>query len=504
MSSRIAKRHMGGAGRAGRRPGLGSGLCGAVLAWACLAAAALGPAHAQEGDDEALLALVEGPWTGDLDGMYERGTIRVLTAYNPLLFFYDGVEQKGFVAEVMTQFQERLDKQRAKDQPPLRVVIIPVARDVLLPALLEGRGDLVVANLTITPKRSEIVRFSDPLYPDVSELVVTGPGSAPISSLDDLAETPLHLRPSSSYQEHLTALNAERKASGKPEIPVQAVDEILEDFDLLEMVNAGLIPAVVVDSRKAAFWAQLLDDIVVHEDVALHRGGNIAWALRKDSPRLLAAVNAFVKEVRKGTLLGNILLKRYLVDTKWIDNALEGDGWQRHREIVDHIRRYAGEYDFDWMMIAAQGYQESKLDQSRVSPVGAIGVMQIMPATAADPNVGIPDIEKVGPNVNAGVKYLRFLRDRYFDDPLIDPADQVLFGFAAYNAGPGNIAKARRKAAAMGLDPNKWFRNVEIAASRTISREPVIYVRNIFKYYTAYKMAQNHKAEREAAKQAPP
>jgi hypothetical protein len=152
------------------------------------------------------------------------------------------------------------------------------------------------------------------------------------------------------------------------------------------------------------------------------------------------------------------------------------------------IRRHAATYDFDPLLIAAQGYQESGLDQSKRSPVGAVGIMQVMPATARDANVAIPDIHIAERNVEAGVKYLRFLRDRYFSDPALRPLDRTLFAFAAYNAGPGNIAKARKHAKETGLDPNVWFDSVELAAARVISREPVNYVRNVLKYYVSYRL----------------
>jgi len=329
--------------------------------------------------------------------------------------------------------------------------------------------------------------------------VVTGPAAPEIASFDDLAATKVHIRRSSSYFEHLSLLNEARKKEGKPEIPVYEADEHLEDYDLLDMVNASIIPAVIVDSHKAALWAQVFDNIRVHEDLAVNTGGSIAWAVRKDSPKLLEAVDGFVKTAAKGTQLGNVLIKRYLKSTKWMDNALAAKERQKFRDTVDFIKRHADTYGFDWLMVAAQGYQESRLDQSKRSPVGAIGIMQLLPSTAADPNVGIPDIGKADRNVEAGVKYLRFLREQYFDDPEVTPFDKALFSFAAYNAGPGNIAKARRKASAMNLDPNVWFDNVEVAAAKSISREPVVYVRNIYKYYIAFKLAEEAREAREAA-----
>ncbi len=450
-------------------------------------------------DEETVLEHAREPRTGDLDGMFERGFIRILATYNPLLYFNDGPQQHGITYEAARHFEKKINKNRGK-KPRIHVIIIPTTRDRLLPWLLEGRGDIAAANLTITPERQRLVDFSAPLYPGVSELLITGPAAANVASFDDLVSTELHLRQSSSYFEHVVALNDERRKAGRREIPVRAADERLEDHDLLDMVNAGLIPAVIVDSHKAAFWAQIFDKITVHNTLAVNTGGEIAWAVRKDSPKLLDAVNGFVKTARKGTLLGNIVLRRYSQDARAIEDVRSGKALESYQETIDIIRRYADQYDLDWLMIAAQGYQESRLDQRKRSRAGAVGIMQLLPSTAGDPNVNVRNIEDAENNIHAGTKYLRFLRDRYFSDPGIEPLDSVLLSFAAYNAGPRNIARARNKAAELGLDPNQWFGNVEVAASRTISREPVIYVRNIYKYYIAYKLIEEERAKREAAR----
>lgn len=438
-------------------------------------------------EENAILEHALEPWTGDFDGMVERGFVRVLTAYNPLFFTYDGVEQRGLAVEVARAFEQHLAELLGKKARAPHVVVFPVARDELIPYLLEGKGDIAAANLTITPARQELVAFSDPTYTNVSELVISGPAAPELTSLDDLVSTGVQVRRSSSYYEHLSAINRSRKAAGQPEIPIVEADELLEDYDLLDMVNAGLIPAVIVDSHKAALWDEVFENITVHEDLVVNEGGSIAWAMRKENPKLLETANGFIDTMRKGTLLGNVLLKRYLGSTAWIDNVRNGKARDRYQATVGLIKKYAADYDFDWLMITAQGYQESKLDQSKRSEAGAVGIMQILPATAADPNVGIPNIEQAESNVHAGVKYLRFLRDRYFSAPEIDPLNQVLLAFAAYNAGPANVSKARKRAARMGLDPNRWFGQVEVAAAKTISREPVTYVRNIYKYYVAYK-----------------
>jgi len=472
-----------------------------TLAWQPIPAPAAvsDEAEGAESAADVLLEHANEPWKGDLDGILERGFLRVATANSPLSFVRDGINVTGLAVELARELEAFLDKTYPKKGRRMSVVLMPLARDAILPAVLKGRADFAFANITITPERSESLVFTQPTWKNVRELVVSGPAASGIKSLDDLAATGLHLRPSSSYYEHVSALNEARDAAGKPVIPIESMDEYLEDYDLLEMVQAGILPAIIVDSHKAAIWDQVFDDITVHEDLAVNEGGEIAWAVRPDSPELLSTLNGFVDTVRKGSLLGNILIKRYVGNRKWIENVRSEDALGRYEETVDLIKNYAGQYEFDWLMIVAQGFQESKLDQSKRSGAGAIGIMQVMPATANDPVVAIPDIENAESNVHAGVKYLRYLRKSYFEDPEVAPLDRVLFSFAAYNAGPGNMRKARKRASKMGLDPNRWFDNVEIAAARVISREPVIYVRNIYKYYVSYKLLEKARDTREKA-----
>lgn len=464
-----------------------------------MAALAPGPAQVTTvAEADEILDHVSDPWTGDLDGITRRGFIRILTVHNPLFFTFDGVEQRGLAPDIAQEFQKHLDEQIGSLRSPT-VVLIPVARDELLPGLIAGRGDIAAGNLTITPERSKIVDFASPTYPDINELVITGPAAAEVSSFDDLVAKGLHLRRSSSYFEHMKSFNDAREKAGKKAIPVETVDEYLEDHDLLDLVNASLLPAIVVDSHKAKFWAQVFPNIKVHQDLSIHSGNQVAWALRKNSPQLMETANAFSRKIRKGTLLGNIILKRYMAGAGWMNNALASEDRKRYEDTVGLIKRYAAEYDFDWLMIAAQAYQESRFDQSKTSSAGALGIMQLLPTTAADAAVGIPDISAAEDNIHAGVKYLRWLRDTYFSEDDIDPLDRILFSFAAYNAGPGNTAKARRRAAQLGFDPNRWFGHVEIGMYRAVSGEPASYVRKIYKYYVTYRRLEQMREERAEA-----
>ena len=438
-------------------------------------------------------------WIGDFDGMQERRVVRVLTSFTKGLYFLDGADQRGITYEMIKLFEEEINEKLDTGVLRLNVLIIPVSRDQLLPALVAGYGDIAAANLTITPDRLETVDFSDPFLTGVSEVVVTGPTAPELASVDDLAAQELLIRPSSSYYESLVRLNERFSSEGKPEVILTHADEYLEDEDLLEMVNAGLLPMAVVDSTKAEFWSQVFDDLEPRPDLAVRTGGEIAWAIRTDSPRLREVVDEFVSTHRQGSLMGNVVLNRYLRSTNWVRNSLMAVELERFERMIEYFQRYGRQYDFDWLMVAAQGYQESRLDQSARSRAGAIGVMQLLPSTAADPNVGIPDIKDLENNIHAGVKYLRFLRDRYFADEGLDDLNATLLSFAAYNGGPGRIARLRRETAELGLDPNVWFDSVELVVSKHIDRETVQYVSNIYKYYIAYRLIADRILAREAA-----
>lgn len=454
-------------------------------------------ADAERARKQEMLGLNE-KWTGDFDGMVKRRKIRALVTFNKMLYFLDGPTQRGAAYELLKEFGNFVNKKLETGTLKIRVIFIPVGRDELLPALIEGRGDIAAANLTITRDRRKSVDFSDSFLKDVSEVLVTGPAAPKISTVDDLSGKEIHVRESASYFESLTRLNATFRQRGVPEVRIVPAQEYLEDADLLEMVNAGLIPMVVVDSHKAQFWQDIFDNITVHPEIAINTGGEIAWAFRKHSPKLKAMINEFVKAHKKGTLLGNILYKRYLRNNKWVRNSLADADLAKFKDMVVLFKKYAGQYDFDWLMLAAQGYQESGLDQSKRSPVGAIGVMQVLPSTAAGRNVNIPDIEKLENNIHAGTKYMRFLHDRYFAKDELDELNRHLFAFAAYNAGPARVAKLRKEAAALGLNPNEWFDNVEVVAARRVGRETVQYVSNIYKYYIAYRLIADRLKSRGA------
>ena len=278
---------------------------------------------------------------------------------------------------------------------------------------------------------------------------------------------------------------------------LRAADENLQDEDILDMVNAGLVGVTVMDDLIAGFWGKIYNGITVHNDLSIADGDRIGWAVQKGTPQFLSLINEFVKDHKAGTAFGNTLLQKYLKDTKWAKNNIAPQEMEKFKTAVAFFKKYGAQYDFDWLMIAAQAYQESQIDQTKTSPVGAVGVMQIKPSTASGDPINISGVDKdMEKNINAGVKYLHFMMDHYFKGAKMTNIDRGLFAFASYNAGPNRIAKLRKQAEAEGLDPNIWFNNVEIVAAKEIGAETVNYVSNIYKYYVAYKMVAENTAKK--------
>jgi len=369
----------------------------------------------------------------------------------------------------------------------------------MIPALLEGRGDVAMANLTITPERLKQVDFTNPFIHNVAEILVTGPGAEPIGSLQELSGQEVYIRKSSSFYESIQTLNAEFAQSGKAPVKVRLAPETLAIEDILEMVNAGLVKATIVDRHMATFWSQIFTKLTLHPDIAVHTGGEIGWMLRKNSPQLKAELNAMLARYPEGSAQRNMIFQKYLKDTKWAKAATSEEELAKFERTVAVFRKYGFRYNMDYLLMVAQGYQESQLNQALRSPAGAIGVMQLMRTTGKE--MGVGDVRQLEANIHAGVKYMRFMMDEFYANEPMDWLDKGLFTFAAYNAGPGQIQQLRGLAAKRGLDPNKWFNNVELVAAEKLGQETVTYVSNIHKYFLAYEMILEQRAERERVRQ---
>jgi membrane-bound lytic murein transglycosylase MltF len=452
-------------------------------------AASAAPAPKPAAGKARALGLESSKFTGDFDEMLQRRVIRVLVPYSRSLYYVDKGRERGLTAEAVRDF-ERWVNQRHKarlGKRPLTVYLIPTTRDKLLQAVADGRGDIAAGNLTVTEKREQLIDFFAPASErPINEIVVTGPAATALASLDDLAGKTVHVRPATSYFESLQALDKRLQAAGKARLNVLPLPDALEDEDILEMVNAGVLPLAVVDDWKARLWAQVLPNVKVREDLVLREGGRTGWAFRNGSPQLAALIEEwYTKQVKPQGAI-NYRQAQLLKRVKQMRNNTASAEQARFEKTLALFMKYGPQYGFDPVMLAAQGYQESQLDQDAKSHVGAIGVMQIMPATGKDLAVG--DIRQLEPNIHGGAKYMDQLMTRYFKDANFQGSDRTLFAFAAYNAGPGNISRMRKLAAERGLDPDKWFNHVEIVTSEKIGLETTTYVRNIYKYYASYRL----------------
>lgn len=444
------------------------------------------------------LEIANRPWKGDFDAMLERRMIRVAVPYSRSLYFVDRGRERGLAAELIRDFERWVNKKHANElgKRPLTVYIVAATRDRLLPDLEAGLADIAVGNLTVTPERLKVADFVAPEAEGLNtEILVTGPATPPIAKLDDLSGKAVHVRKTSSYHASLMDLNARLRAAGKAEVRLVYVPEALEDEDMLEMLNAGLLSAMVVDDWKARMWAQVLPKVVVREDVVLREPTRKGWAVRKGSPRLVVELEDFYTGWAKKEGVLPYRMQQYMKNVKALKSAAAERDRQRFDDLIDLFEKYGARYDFDPLMLAAQGYQESTLDQNKKSHVGAIGIMQVMPATGKE--LGVGDIRVTESNVHAGTKYMDQLMTRYFTDAKFTEQNRTLFAFASYNAGPGNIARMRKEAAKRGLDPDKWFNNVETVTAEKIGMETTTYVRNIFKYYVSYKLATDARVRAE-------
>jgi membrane-bound lytic murein transglycosylase MltF len=372
--------------------------------------------------------------------------------------------------------------------------------DELATALRDGIGDVIAQGVAITPERERNFSFTSPIKTGVTHIIVTHKHLAGVRSFDDLVGVDIYVNPLTAAYENLTKINEARTKAGKPRLSIKKADRNLLEDDLLEMANAGLIPATVSMQPRAALWAQILPDISLHPELIVVSDSQLAWVVRKNNPELKKLLDAFIEKHGEGTTFGNVLTRRYLKNTKWVTNSTSAQEMKKFNEYVKYFRKYASEYHFDYLMLMAQGYQESQLDQKKRSRSGAVGIMQVIPKYAAPAPINVPDVSKADKNILAGVRMLDDIVKRYFDDPAINEVNRTLFTFASYNAGPNRIGRLRKQAAKEGLDPNKWFGNVELVVAKEVGEETVVYVANIYKYYVAYKLAAEQQVERNSAK----
>ena len=483
-------------------------LVATAVLWASFAAAQPAPEPDGSGQQQPVtvtqrqLALGNKPWLGDFDKLLQRRLIRVYAPFSPSLYFSDKGRERGLAVELVRDFERYLNVKHAKvlGKRPLTIYVLPATRDKLLPDLEAGLADIAVGNLTITEERLKVADFvpGDDGRRVISEIIVTGPGSPKLDRIEDLSGKMMHVRKTSSYHESLERLNEWLTGNGKPPAELVLVPDALEDEDMLDMLDAGLLQLVVMDDWKARMWAPVLPKLTARPDLVVRADARTGWAIRKNSPLLAAEIDDFFRNwaIKQGVVAYR--MNTYMKRVKELKDPTGNVEYRRFRETVALFEKYGARYGFDPLMLAAQGYQESQLNQAARSRVGAIGVMQLMPETGQQMNVG--DVRQIEANIHAGAKYMDQLMRQHFSAAHFSEGNRPLFAFASYNCGPVNVARARREAEKRGLDPNKWFNNVEIVVAQQIGTETTTYVRNIYKYYVAYRLTRDAHEQAEKAR----
>lgn len=434
---------------------------------------------------------------GDLDSMLSRRYIRVLVPYSPTFYYIDGIERKGLAYEALNLFEKFVQKKHQLPGYKFRVIFIPAERDYLMPLLEAGYGDMVMAGVTMTPEREDKFSFSDPSIEEVKEVVIGGPGSQKLTSLRDLSGKHVYVRLNSDYYQSLLKLNDSLLSEGKEPVQIDTAAAHIDVEDILQMVNAGIIDYTLAMEPLAKNWSTVLDSLTIYSDFPIRSDIKDGWVFRKNSPLLEKEVNTFMAKHHKGTLMGNILFNRYLKDNDRLKKMSREGTLKRLNELQVVFRKYADQYSIDWLFLIAQGYQESGLNQQLRSHAGAVGIMQVLPSTAAWGPIGIKNIYKLENNVHAGAKLMRYNMSHSLADSTLDPVNRHLMALAAYNAGAGRLHFLRSQAVKFGLNPNIWFNNVELMAAKYIGRETTTYVSNIYKYYVSFRhLARYHQRGR--------
>ncbi len=428
----------------------------------------------------------------DLEGIKKRGVLRVLTRNNPVTYFLYKGRQFGFDHE--------LAKLIADDLGVRLDMVVPPSRAQLIPWLLQGKGDMIAASMTITDERKKKVQFTEPYF-YVNEMVVKKKGAPKPTNLEELKAQKVHVRKSSNYYNTLRGLGVRS---------VVYAPEAIETEALIGQVADAKIPLTVADTHildlelaygtevEPAFSLTKIDEA----EMAKRRKGDmgakrIAFAVRPQSKAFKAYLDKWVKKNYRG-LKYNILKARYFKNKRKFARFKEKrSGKSGQISPYDAlIKKYSIRYGLDWRLMAAQAYVESHFDPKAKSWVGALGLFQVMPRTGA--SMGFHNLQDPETGIHAGIKYMSRLISRF--DPALPFKQRVRMALAAYNAGLGHVHDARRLAVQKGWDRDRWFQNVEKAmlllakpeyakkARHGYCRggEPVKYVSHIQSIYEAY------------------
>ncbi|QWD63663.1 transglycosylase SLT domain-containing protein [Polynucleobacter sp. MWH-UH2A] len=427
-------------------------------------------------------------WTGTYDQMLERGLIRVAVPYDRTIYINDKGTPRGLAVDMARVYESWANAKNAgQGKNKVVVKLIPVARADLFTALSSGKADIVIGNLGVhqsLPNSNEFLlnhafRFN-------REVLISGPSSINVANIQDLSGQTVYGGPNINFDATLQPLNKDLKKAGKSPVNLVSPLGVLDDEDLLEIVDAGLIPFVIVADWKAKLWQPVYKQLEIHNDIYADDLGWVGSAVRASNADLNAELSEFYRTDIFNKALDAFHEQEYKDHAKGLKDPVEKSAWARFESMRLLFDKYGTEYKIDPLFIASLGFQETLLNQNLVSKVGAVGVMQLMPTTGNA--LGVGDIHLLEPNIHAGADYMNELITKYFPNINFTGNNRAIFAVASYNIGPNNVAKARDLAKQQGFDPDQWFGNVEFAAAEHMGYEPMVYVRNVYKYFISYEL----------------
>ena len=433
-----------------------------------------------------------GVWTGSYSEMLQRGLIRIAVPYDRTVYMNDKGSPRGLAPEMAKGISKWLNAKYAGQLKGKSIVVklIPVNSANLLTALTAGQADMAIGDLglyePVKNPHDYILNHGTKIW---RELLISGPGSPEMRSPEDLSGQTVYGGRDTNFHVTLKELNQKLKREGKPLVNIVSPVGTLDGEDLLQMVDAGLIPFVIISDWKAKLWEPLYKRMVIHDDIFAQDVGWIGWAVRSSNADFNDVLNGFYDSTDFDHALAAYRNQEYKDHIQGLKDPIEKSAWARFESMRSLFDKYGAQYKLDPLFIAALGFQETLLNQNAVSKVGAIGVMQLMPATGA--SLGVGDIHLLEPNIHAGADYMNQLITKYFPDAQFDSDNRALFAIASYNIGPNNVAKARDEAKQLGFNPDQWFKNVEFIAAQRMGYEPMIYVRNVYKYFISYELKLN-------------
>lgn len=428
------------------------------------------------------------PRPGDWDVISRQRVLRVAVPYSRTYFFQSRHQTLGLSSEMLAELESYLNNTFQTGDKPVAVLAVPMDSDQLLQAVNQGLADVAMGDITITAERLGQVDFIGFKGVEQHDILIGGPRSPAINTLADLAGRVISVRRGSAYLESLDRLNERLRNANKQTVEIRQIPDELDDADLLDMLNAGLVSFAVMDDRKARLWRPVYPHIQPWPQLRLSPARRVGWAIRKDSPLLARVLMGF------GDLAGKEQeaaerFASYQRNQALLSPARDEAELNKVNQVYPLLERYGQQYRFDPLLLLATGYALSGLDQQRVSSDGPVGVMQVMPTTGEAMQSG--DIHNLDGNLHTATKYLAELRQRYFSQEGVSERNRMLFALAAYRLGPALLARMRDLASTRGLDDGQWFGEVEWVIADELGNDTVQYMRNILKYYVLYDLLLN-------------